>query len=172
MVSGAAAQSTETPMKAYPDVQVKDTTLEYRQFEKVEITGSSIVRKEQTQTLPVQVITRAEIQNSGKNDVAALIQALPLMSSFTSVFDGGLDPQIMINIDGGIAEYVLTPDTQIYPVKDGLNPLHLAFIEPLACSIRGMDLAALKGGESIAVLGGGVIGLLVVQLAKLAALGR
>ena len=73
-----------------------------------------------------------------------------------------------VNINGGLAEYVLTPDTQIYPVSDGLNPLHLAFIEPLACSIRGLDLANLEGGEKVAVLGGGVIGLLVVQLAKLA----
>jgi 2-desacetyl-2-hydroxyethyl bacteriochlorophyllide A dehydrogenase len=73
-----------------------------------------------------------------------------------------------VNINGGLAEYVLTPDTQIYPVSDGLNPLHLAFIEPLACSIRGLDLANLKGSEKVAVLGGGVIGLLVVQLAKLA----
>jgi 2-desacetyl-2-hydroxyethyl bacteriochlorophyllide A dehydrogenase len=73
-----------------------------------------------------------------------------------------------VNINGGLAEYVLTPDTQIYPVSNGLNPLHLAFIEPLACSIRGLDLANLNGGEKVAVLGGGVIGLLVVQLAKLA----
>ena len=73
-----------------------------------------------------------------------------------------------VNINGGLAEYVLTPDSQIYPVKADLNPLHLAFIEPLACSIRGLDLANLKGGEKVAVLGGGVIGLLVVQLAKLA----
>ena len=73
-----------------------------------------------------------------------------------------------VNIPGGIAEYVLTPDTQIYLVRPDLNPLHLAFIEPLACSIRGLDLADLKGGEKVAVLGGGVMGLLVVQLAKLA----
>ena len=73
-----------------------------------------------------------------------------------------------VNINGGLAEYVLTPDTQIYPVSNDLNPLHLAFIEPLACSIRGVDLANLKGGERVAILGGGVIGLLVVQLAKLA----
>ena len=73
-----------------------------------------------------------------------------------------------VNINGGLAEYVLTPDTQIYPVRNDLNPLHLAFIEPLACSIRGVDLANLKGGERIAILGGGVIGLLVVQLAKIA----
>jgi len=73
-----------------------------------------------------------------------------------------------VNINGGLAEYLLTPDTQIYPVSKDLNPLHLAFIEPLACSIRGVDLANLKGGERVAILGGGVIGLLVVQLAKLA----
>ena len=73
-----------------------------------------------------------------------------------------------VNINGGLADYVLTPDSQIYPVRNDLNPLHLAFIEPLACSIRGMDLAKLTGGEKVAILGGGVIGLLVVQLAKLA----
>jgi L-iditol 2-dehydrogenase len=73
-----------------------------------------------------------------------------------------------VNTNGGLAEYVLTPDSQIYPVRNDLNPLHLAFIEPLACSIRGLDLANLKGGEKVAILGGGVIGLLVVQLAKLA----
>lgn len=90
-VCGVRAQSTQLPVKTYPPVQVTDAPLEYRQFEKVEITGSSIVRKEQTQTLPVQVITRAEIQNSGKQDVAELIQALPLMSSFTSHFDVGME---------------------------------------------------------------------------------
>jgi L-iditol 2-dehydrogenase len=73
-----------------------------------------------------------------------------------------------VNINGGLAEYVVTPDTQIYPVRKDLNPLHLAFVEPLACSIHGVDLADLKGGERVAILGGGVIGLLVVQLAKLA----
>jgi len=73
-----------------------------------------------------------------------------------------------VNINGGLAEYVLSPERQIYPVRNDLNPLHLAFIEPLACSIRGVDIANLKGGERVAILGGGVIGLLVVQLAKLA----
>lgn len=73
-----------------------------------------------------------------------------------------------VNINGGLAEYALVPKTQAYKVREDLNPNYLAFIEPLACTIRGFDLAGLKGGEKVAVLGGGVIGLLAVQLAKLA----
>lgn len=73
-----------------------------------------------------------------------------------------------VNINGGLAQFASVPDTQIYKVSSNLNPLHLAFIEPTACCIRGMDIADLKGGESVAVLGGGVMGQIVVQLASLA----
>lgn len=65
--------------KAYPPVQVIDSHLEYRQFEKVEITGSSIVRKEQTLALPVQVMTRTDIKNSGVKALSVLLQKLPVM---------------------------------------------------------------------------------------------
>ena len=73
-----------------------------------------------------------------------------------------------VNINGGFAEFAQVPDSQIYKVSNDLNPLHLAFIEPTACCIRGMDIADLKGGEKVAVLGGGVMGQIVAQLAKLA----
>lgn len=73
-----------------------------------------------------------------------------------------------VNINGGFAQLALVPDTQIYKVGNQLNPLHLPFIEPTACCIRGMDIAALSGGEKVAILGGGVMGQIVVQLCKLA----
>ncbi len=52
----------------------------FRQFDKVEITGSSIIRKEQTKSLPVQVITRDDIRRSGANNMADVLQNLPIMS--------------------------------------------------------------------------------------------
>lgn len=76
-----------------------------------------------------------------------------------------------VDIDGGLSEVVTVPESQLYDAT-GIDPLHLAFIEPLACCLRGMDLAALKGGESVAVIGGGVMGQLVVQLAARAGASR
>lgn len=70
--------------------------------------------------------------------------------------------------DGGFAEYVLMPQAQAFPLPADLNPLHGAFCEPLACCLHGLDIARIIPGSSVIVLGGGVIGLLMVQLARLA----
>lgn len=42
-----------------------------------------------------------------------------------------------------------------------------AMTEPLACAIHGIDNAEIKPGQVVLVIGGGPIGLLMVQLAKL-----
>jgi L-iditol 2-dehydrogenase len=75
---------------------------------------------------------------------------------------------IGIHRDGGFAEHVLLPETQAYRLPDDMDPVHGAFCEPLACCIHGMDMAGIRPGDSVVVLGGGLIGLLVVQLARLA----
>ena len=73
-----------------------------------------------------------------------------------------------IHRDGGFADYVLVPEGQAYELPLDLPSAHGAFCEPLACCLHGMDTAAIRPGQSVVVLGGGVIGLLVVQLARLA----
>ena len=75
---------------------------------------------------------------------------------------------IGIHRDGGFADYVLVPQKQAFLLPAGLDPMHGAFCEPLACCLHGIDIAGIKAGASVIVLGGGVIGLLTVQLAKLA----
>jgi L-iditol 2-dehydrogenase len=71
---------------------------------------------------------------------------------------------IGIHRDGGFAEFATLPAHRALPVGD-LDPLHAAFAEPLACTLHGLDLGAPLAGERVVVLGGGVIGLLAVQLA-------
>lgn len=73
-----------------------------------------------------------------------------------------------IGRDGGFAEYCAFPARKAHVLPADLDPLHGAFCEPLACTIHGMDLGAAQPGERVLVIGGGVIGLLAVQLAKLA----
>ncbi|MEP7239714.1 MAG: zinc-dependent alcohol dehydrogenase family protein [Devosia sp.] len=75
---------------------------------------------------------------------------------------------IGVTRDGGFAEFVVMPARQALVLPAGLDPMHGAFSEPLACCLHGLDVARIKPGDSVAVLGGGVIGLLMVQLARLA----
>jgi 2-desacetyl-2-hydroxyethyl bacteriochlorophyllide A dehydrogenase len=75
---------------------------------------------------------------------------------------------IGIHRDGGFADYVIVPQKQAFLLPSDLDPLHGAFCEPLACCLHGIDLADIRTGGSVVVLGGGVIGLLTVQLARLA----
>ncbi|OJF96776.1 zinc-dependent alcohol dehydrogenase family protein [Pararhizobium antarcticum] len=70
--------------------------------------------------------------------------------------------------DGGFADYVIVPQKQAFEIPLTLDPVHGAFCEPLACCLHGVDMASIKAGSSVVVLGGGVIGLLTVQLARLA----
>ena len=79
-----AQPDTQTTVELYQPVTVTAAALPYRQFEKIEITGSSIVRKQELQTLPIQVVTRAEIQKSAKQNIADYLQSLPvLFNSFS-----------------------------------------------------------------------------------------
>lgn len=73
-----------------------------------------------------------------------------------------------IHRDGGFAEYCAFPAAKAVALPSALAPLHGAFCEPLACTLHGMDLGAAQPGERLLVIGGGVIGLMAVQIARLA----
>lgn len=75
---------------------------------------------------------------------------------------------IGIQQDGGFAEYAIVPESQAYEIPLSLHPHHGAFCEPLACCLHGVDMAEIKPGSSVVILGGGVIGMLTVQLCKIA----
>lgn len=73
-----------------------------------------------------------------------------------------------VDLDGGLAEYVRVPLSQVYALPPGVPAAWGALCEPLACCLHGLDLAAIRPGMSVVVVGGGVIGQLMVQLARLA----
>jgi threonine dehydrogenase-like Zn-dependent dehydrogenase len=73
-----------------------------------------------------------------------------------------------VDLDGGLAEYAVVPASQAYPLPPDVPAEWAALCEPLACCLRGLDRVGIRPGMSVAVLGGGVIGQLMVQLARLA----
>lgn len=73
-----------------------------------------------------------------------------------------------IGRDGGFAPFAVFPARRAVPLPAQLPALHGAFTEPLACTLHGLDMANLRPGERCLVIGGGVIGLLALQLARLA----
>ena len=70
--------------------------------------------------------------------------------------------------DGGFAEFCAFPASKAHLLPASLDTLFGAFCEPLACTLHGMDIGEPRPGERVLVIGGGVIGLLAVQLANLA----
>jgi len=75
---------------------------------------------------------------------------------------------IGVDRDGGLAEQVTVPERQAYQLPAGLPAGFGAICEPLACCLRAMDHAMIQPGDKVAVLGGGVIGQLLAQLARVA----
>lgn len=76
-----------------------------------------------------------------------------------------------VNQDGGFAQYCTVPQKQCYRL-DPRTPLRLgALTEPLACCIHGIDRAGIRHGDTVCVIGGGAIGLIMVQLARLGGAG-
>lgn len=77
-----------------------------------------------------------------------------------------------VDINGGFAEYVLVPYKQAYQIPDELSLEEAAFAEPLSCCIHGIKKAGIASDSTVIVVGGGSIGLMMVQLAKLSGASR
>ena len=77
--------------------------------------------------------------------------------------DGNADDLRLLN--GAYAELLVVPEriarVNLLPVPDGLAPEVAALVEPLACCLHGVERAGIRGGESVAVLGAGPIGLML-----------
>lgn len=73
-----------------------------------------------------------------------------------------------VNMDGGFADYCLVPYAQCVPVPEGTDPELAALAEPLACCLHGIDRVGIRPGENVLVIGGGTIGQIMLQLARLA----
>lgn len=70
--------------------------------------------------------------------------------------------------DRAYAEYMLMKEWRPIPIPDGVGDLEAALCEPCGVAVRAVRRSDLRLGDSVAVLGAGPIGMLVVQAARAA----
>lgn len=74
--------------------------------------------------------------------------------------------------DGMFRELIAWPGDLLFPVPDKLTDAAVAVLEPLGIALFSMDLGHPGPGATVGVFGCGPIGLLLVQLARLAGASR
>ena len=75
-------------------------------------------------------------------------------------------------VNGGFAQYCVVPESQAYKFSEKTDFAAAAMTEPVACCLHGIDLCEISCGDTVAVIGGGMIGMIMLQLAKLSGAGK
>jgi L-iditol 2-dehydrogenase len=75
-------------------------------------------------------------------------------------------------VNGAFAEYITVREKQVYKIPDYLSFEEAALVEPLSCCLNGIDLTEIKAGDNVLIIGGGTIGLMMLQLARNNGAGR
>lgn len=70
--------------------------------------------------------------------------------------------------DGALQEFLSWPEEAVFPLPENFSPEEGAMLEPLGVAIHALRLGGVTPGMSVGVFGAGPIGLLTIQMAKLA----
>lgn len=70
-------------------------------------------------------------------------------------------------VGGAFAEYLAVPQWQVLKLEENSNLEHHALVEPLACVVHSIDKAKIKFGDTVVVIGSGIMGFLHMKLARM-----
>ncbi len=68
--------------------------------------------------------------------------------------------------DGGLAEFMVWPASQVVPLPDNMTSKQAALVEPASVAHHAISRCQLERGDSLVVLGAGTVGMLALQIAK------
>lgn len=68
---------------------------------------------------------------------------------------------------GSFAEYVAVPEKNVVTFSDDVDFVKGAFFEPATVALHGLERTDYRGGGTVAILGGGTVGMMTMQWAKI-----
>jgi 2-desacetyl-2-hydroxyethyl bacteriochlorophyllide A dehydrogenase len=71
-----------------------------------------------------------------------------------------------VHLDGGMTDEIVLPASLVRPVPGDVSAERAALIEPTAVAVHTCHRAGLARGQTLAIIGTGVIGLLALQVAR------
>jgi L-iditol 2-dehydrogenase len=74
--------------------------------------------------------------------------------------------------DGAFAELVAVPSHIVYPIPPGMTFEQAAMVEPVSIAVHARALTPLEEGDTVVVLGAGLIGLMMIQVLRQTPLAR
>jgi L-iditol 2-dehydrogenase len=74
--------------------------------------------------------------------------------------------------DGALRQQMAWPHRCLFPLPDAISDIEGAMLEPFGIALHAVDLAHLRLGMSVGIFGCGPIGLLILQLVRLAGARR
>ena len=77
-----------------------------------------------------------------------------------------------VNYNGGFAEYCVVLEKQVFILPDNVPFEEAAMCEPVACCLHGIDLSQIQCGDTVMIVGGGTIGMIMLQLAQMSGATR
>ncbi len=78
----------------------------------------------------------------------------------------GVGKTLGVGRDGGMADVIRVPAACLVYLPSNLDARDACLAEPLAVAVHGLQRAGLRGGQRVAVVGGGAIGLCAVAAAR------
>jgi threonine dehydrogenase-like Zn-dependent dehydrogenase len=72
-----------------------------------------------------------------------------------------------LSVSAGFSEVNVVPASVVYRLPPGVAPATGALAEPLSCAIHAVERGALRPADSVAIIGAGALGLLVLSVARL-----
>ncbi|KAJ5772928.1 hypothetical protein N7457_007824 [Penicillium paradoxum] len=67
---------------------------------------------------------------------------------------------------GGLAEHIVAPVEHFYPIPNNVSLESAALVEPLAVAWHAVNISPFKPGDNVLIVGGGPIGIGIVQVLK------